>query len=532
MLDWIKKDHGHPDHPMRNPAEAAKLLAGLRNSDAVAALNELGAWLDAVKAIPGEDEAVRGEILSLIQEAGGAHVTKLLAPFLAPPKDRRATHEPEWNSLGNHVWGLAGAICSSATMLLRQSATTPSLKPAAAAGAARGIHAARLLAKIHLLRYFSVPPKLWRLAYAVHGDAEKAGCATTSVHLHAAQKTLTTASQELLRMLMLQSSSPEMLPPDQIEVADRVIEQLGGDFILRPRGAADNPFCFDPAGDQPPFRAPAQPPNPDSGVRYFGAGTGYDALDRLYKQLASTRGADSRASGKDIPLHAQMSAIRHLLAFWGEASPYSPPARKPATGTLQVVHGYGQIWQQLSHVRSATTELTLMEDGDVAAQAPETWTLRDTGGSELGAEIPQGSGDWARCGSAVGITMQGRDECWLGVIRSMHAEPGRGSHANIYVLTRHPQAVEIRPVIAKGEADGVSDTAARQFGFRGVHAIIVSDGAAPSQNANFLLPSDSWGEGRVYEATIGGASRLLRGLKLLRHGDDFVRATFEWVQQS
>jgi len=532
MLDWIKKDHGHPDHPMRNPAEAAKLLAEMRGFDPLTALDELSAWLDAVKGIPGDDERVRGEILSLIQEASGAHVSALLAQFLVPSKDKRATRESDWNTLNNYVRGLAGALCASARILLKQSATTPSLQLPGAAGAARGLHASRMLAKVYLLRYFSVPPKLWQLAYAVHGDAEKAGCATTPVRMHTAQKTSTTVTQELLRMLMLQSSSPEMMPPEHIEVADRVIEQLGGDFTLRPRGVADNPFCFDPASDHPPHRAPAQPPNPDTGIRYFGAGTGYDALDRLYNQLVTTRTADIKASGKDISHHVQISAIKHLLAFWGVAPPYSPPAREPATGTLQVIHGYGQIWQHLSHVRSAATELTLVEDGDVAAQTPETWAQHDAGGNELGAEIPQRSSDWARCGDVVGVTMHGSDECWLGVIRSMHAEPDRSLHANIYVMSRHPQAVQIRPVIAKGEMNVVSEAAAQQFGFKSVRAIIVSDGAGASQNANFLLPPDSWEEGRVYEATIGGASHFLRSLQLLRHGDDFVRATFEWVQQS
>ena len=531
MLDWIKKDHGHSDHPMRNPAEAAKLLAGMRGFDPLTALNELSAWLDAVKVIPGGDEKVRGEILSLIQEASGAHVSALLAQFLAPPKDQQTTRESDWNTLDKYVTGLAGALCASARNLLQQSATTPSLQPPGAAGAARGLNASRMLAKVYLLRYFSVPPMLWQMAYAVHGNAEKAGCATTPVRMHATQKTSTTVTQELLRMLMLQSSAPEMMPPGQIEAADRVIEQLGGDFTLRPHGAADNPFCFDPASGNPPQRAPAEPPDPDTGIRYFCAGTGYDALDRLYKQLAAIRIEDSKAPGKDLPFHVQISAIRHLLAFWGEAPPYSPPARQPATGTLQVVQGYGQIWQHLSHTGSAATELALVEDGDSAAQAPETWALHDTGGNELGAEIPKRSGDRARCGDLVGVTMHDSNECWLGVIRSIYAEPGRSPHANIYVMSRQPQAVQLRLVVANGEANIVSEDAARLFGFKSVRAIIVSDGAGESRNANFLLPPDNWEEGRVYEATIGGATLFLRSLQLLRRGDDYVRATFEWAEE-
>jgi hypothetical protein len=309
-------------------------------------------------------------------------------------------------------------------------------------------------------------------------------------------------------------------------VADRVIEQLGGDFTLRPRGSADNAFRFDPAGDQPPQRATEGAPEPNADIRYFGPGTGFDALKRLHMELAQMRrAADIKPFGKDIAPHIQVSAIRHLLLFWGEASPYKAPVRSEATGTLQVIHGYAQIWQHLSRARSATSEMSLAEDGDGAVQAPETWTLQDTGGNELGAEIPLRS-DWARSGDVVAVSMQGDDKYWLGLIRSMHAEPGRGMHANIAILGREPQAVQLRLVIEQADASTLTENAARQFAFNSVRAIILSEG---SQKANFLLPPEHWEGGRVYEGTVAGTVRHLHSLQLLRRGDDYVRASFEWV---
>jgi hypothetical protein len=532
MLEWIKKDAGHPDHPLRNPAEAAKLLAATRGAEPLTALTDLSAWLDAAKEIPGDDEKLRSDILGLIQEASEPHLSKLLLQFLAKPSSQQAAHESAWNALHNFLRALSEASCASAGHLLRQAAADPSLQLAGAAAAARGLHACRLLAKLCLVHYLSVPPKLWRLAYAVHGDAEKADCAATPVRMHAAQKTSTSATQELLRLLMLQASAPEMMAPEQIEVADRVTEQLGADFTLRPRGVADNVFCFDPAGDQPPHRATGGPDGADGNSRYFGAGMGFDALEHLYRELARAKATDIKVFGKDIAPHVQVSAARHLLVFWGQANPYAPPARSPASGALRVIHGYGQVWQHLSRVRSATTELSLAEDGDGPAQAPETWTLHDTGGNELGAEIPQRAGVWARSGDVLSVSTGGDDEWCLGVIRSMHAEPGRGMHANIAVLSRAPQAVQLRPVIAKDEVNIISEDAARQFSFPSVRAIIVSDGAPGSQKANFLLGPDHWQEGRIYEGTVAGSVRQLRGLQLLRRADDYVRATFEWVEQA
>jgi hypothetical protein len=73
--------------------------------------------------------------------------------------------------------------------------------------------------------------------------------------------------------------------------------------------------------------------------------------------------------------------------------------------------------------------------------------------------------------------------------------------------------------------------AARQFDFNGVRAIILSDGSHGSPAPNLLLPPDGWKAQRVYEMTLGDAAHYLRGVQLLRRGDDYVRATFEWVQK-
>jgi len=526
MLDWIKKDGGRPDRAMRSPAAAAKPLSDAHGADPLAALNDLGARLEAVKGL--REENVRCDALSLIQEASAAHLSALLAQILAKPPGGRAARESAWNALVDYSRRLTGALCVSASTLLKESAANPSLRLSAVAGAARGLHACRVLAKVCLVRYVSVPTKLWRVAYAIHGEAERANCAGTPVRLKAAQNTLTSVTQELLKLLILQSSSPEMMAPEQIEVADRIIGQLGEGFALRPPGVADNVFCFDPASERPPFRTGGRPPSGE--IRSFGAGTAYDALDRLYRQFATTRTEDVKAFGADISPHAQISAMQHLLAFWSEACPYSPPVRSPATGSLQVVHGYGQIWQHLSRARAGKTELTLVEDGDSAPQAPETWTLRDVGGNELGAEIPQQSGQWARCGDVVAVWMQGAGECWLGVIRSLRGEWGRSLRGEIAILSRDSRAVQLHAVIAKGEETAVSEEAARQFNFNGVRAIILSDGS-DAQRPDLLVPPERWKRGCVFESAEEGGARYLRGLKVRQRGDDYVRATFERVAE-
>ena len=393
-----------------------------------------------IKAIPDRDERLRSEILSHIEEASYPHLSVLLARYFAKQAGRQAEREAAWHPLNNFLVELTGALCKSAVHLLRNAATDPSLKPPAAADAVRALHACRMLLKFHLVRYLGVPPVVWRMAYSVHRNAESADCAVLPVRMHTVQKTATTVNQELLlRLLMLQSCTPEMLTPEQIEVADWAIEQLGDDFTLRPPGVADNPFCFDPTGDGPPRRAAGLPTNADAGLRYFGMGTGYDALGRIHKQLATTGTAEIGTFGKARPGRCSSPQSSIWWGSSGAAPAYAPPERTPATGTLKVTHGYAQTLQHLSTSGTAKMELTLAQDGDVPAQAPEAWALKDTGGHEIGAEIPQRLCDAVRCGDVVCVSPGDKDGYWLGVIRALHAESARGLHASIFIIGRNPR---------------------------------------------------------------------------------------------
>jgi hypothetical protein len=105
-------------------------------------------------------------------------------------------------------------------------------------------------------------------------------------------------------------------------------------------------------------------------------------------------------------------------------------------------------------------------------------------------------------------------------------------HANIQILSRDSIAVELRALFTKGEEGAYSQRAAQEFAFDRAHAIILSEGSAPAEKPNLLLAADSWKPGRVYEATVNGTTRYLRGVQLLRRGDDYVHATFEWVRMA
>jgi len=530
MLEWIKKPESGAEDPMRNPASASALLAELRERDPVTALSELGGWLGSLGNAPDFDERARTEVLSLIQEAGAAHIAKLTRQYLSDAAEKQVVRETKWKAMFAYATRLAETLCASAWRLQAIIKTDASAMGAAAGASVRGLRACRTLAKVCLIHYVDVPPDLWQRAYALHAGAEATGCASTAINPHRGQRVSTTATAELLRILMLHVSAPEALASEQIEIADRVMEQLGGDFTLRPPGIADNPFCFDPEGNRPPQRA--TPEAPSGAARFFGPGVGLDALARLHKQMATVSDKEPSPFGADIPPHAQIAAVEHLLLHCGPSPPRAAPAHSPAKGELLVVHGFAGVCRHLvdgNAGASASRGLELASDDEPLPQPPETWTIRDAGGSEVGAEMPLPGANWARSGMLVAFSVAGRNEWWLGVIRRTHADIDKSTHVDIGLLSRKPESISLRPQANAGPGGAEWNASAGTFAFVKVDAILLPDASQGTGTPNLLLLPETWKEGRVYEAMLAEGKRDLRLVRLLQRGEDFVRAAFEWL---
>lgn len=481
------------------------------SSEAATALTDLVTQLQS--AADTADPKERIDATGKIQEAGTPYFSALLAQFLDNAAGSHAAHEVVWKSLATYQTRLTQILCTVAAAALTADSATHALR------------AVRTLVKLHLLHYAMIPGKLWHIAYTLHASAEKNGFATTPVPAHSRDHTMTSVEQELLRLLMLFVSAPDMLDPEQIEVTDQAIERLGGEFTLRQPGVADNPFCYDPASSNAPQRAMGE--DVPANARYFGPGIGYESLERLAKQLGAGKLDDFKPFGKELSPLEQSNAVQHLLTFWRADCPYSPPAHTPASGSILVVHGYPHVWQHVSE-SSSTGELSLLADSVMMPQAPEVWELRGEGGDELVAEVPQASRGWAKCGAVVGLTMN-ESERWVGLIRRMHAGSDGSMQADIAVLSDAPQAYSLREVLDRHENEAFTEAASRQFGLSEVNTLILSDKTDSGQPPNFMVKPDHWKAGRVYELQDDNTARYLRGLKAIRRGDDFVRATFEWI---
>jgi len=508
VLDWVKKQIDDPAAPPKDGQAGSDLLPDPSGAHRVTALVELGARLDAAGRA---DPKARGAALAVIQDASAGHVAALLTKYLVNAAGTPAAREAAWKSLVGFQMRLTQALCMSAGAELT------------AAGAVRALSACRILAKLHLVHQAVVPGRLWHVAYALHAAAEKAGFAAAPVHAQSDQRTTTTVEQELLRLLMLHVSAPDMLAPEEIELADRIVERLGTEFTLRQPGVADNPFCFEPGGESGPRRAKDR--QPAASARYFGPGMAYESLERIGKQPGAAKPQEFRPFGKDIAPSAQLNTVQHLLACWRIEPPQAPVAHEPAAGTVQVLHGYGEIWSDLSRTRHGG-ELSLAATSPNVPRPAETWNLRGTSASELALEVPQESRAWVKSGGLVGLLRDG-SEHWIGMIRRLHVRPDGSLQADVTVLSRTPEARTLREVLNKGEERPYTEAASKQFGMSSVRGLILA--AEAGQPVSLALPPERWALGRVLELEKDSELHYLRGQQVVRRGDDYVLATFERV---
>lgn len=489
VLDWPQKHINDTAAPARtdlppDPSHANPLIS----------LVELSARLDAEGSADADPKA-RSAALAAIHEASAAPIAKLLTQYLADATGTPAAREAAWKSLAGFQQHLTQALCRSAGAELT------------AASAVRALSACRTLAKLHLVHRATVPGRLWHVAYALHAAAEKAGFAAMPVHPLSEHRMRTTVEHELLRLLMLHVSAPDRLAPAEIELADRVVERLGAEFTLRQPGVADNPFYFEPGGESGPHRA--KDGQSAASARYFGTGTAYESLQRFAKDMAPG---------------AQLNALQHLLAAWC-ADGQPAPTHEPATGTVLVLHGYGEIWSDLSRTRNGG-ELSLAATSPNVPRPAEAWNLRAMGAAELVADVPQQRRASVKPDGLVGLSRDG-SEHWVGMIRRLHVRPDGGLHADIAVLSRAPEARTLRQLFGKDEDQPYTEAASRQFGMNSVRALILS--VDPGQPLHLLLPPERWAAGRVFELERDSELHYLRGVQVVLRGDDYVLAAFERV---
>ena len=105
---------------------------------------------------------------------------------------------------------------------------------------------------------------------------------------------------------------------------------------------------------------------------------------------------------------------------------------------------------------------------------------------------------------------------------------GRAVEERLPLLSLAPREASLRVVLQKYDDSVFTNASSLQFTGHALRAVVLAEGKAGVQPNLLIAPAD-WQEDRVFELQAKEGARCLRVLQPVRRGDDYVRATFEWV---
>lgn len=346
---------------------------------------------------------------------------------------------------------------------------------------------------------------------------------------------------EFVKALMLDLGSPETLPPEQIELAWRVVWRFAGSFELASRPGPGSTFCLNLAQPRPPQRI-RDAAQPGPGLLFFGAGSALSRLQQAIQQHEAGHREEENRFGDEYTRGETLTVLKHLALFWGPDPPRRRHQRLNLSVVMDVVHGYSAVCNSLTRVDySGMAELSEEMEVNFGRQqglglaaeevqiAPEAWDQQNISAGGVFTRIPAARGAWARVGHLCGIKAQDGDAWMAGVIRRLSTDAKGQVHAGIEVLAKDPVCVWLR-VIGKGE-DRVSnwETASGSFAYDYVESIVVTDDRRSLKGVDMLVPKETFTAGKILEVMMGEKPPHIRLTELVEQCGDFERVKFEWL---
>jgi hypothetical protein len=398
------------DHPMADAKELRRILAALPAQD-LKALEELSQWQESA-SLAAFKPAERLQLAGAIDEAAQLRLRKLAREYFASTRPSRFQENLIWTQ-AHEYWRQAGLAWARAVDACMQGNDAKSL-PAAAV---RAIQALAQQVKWKQLRYGPTDPVVWGVINKVYAVAEQRGIAE--------------AKAEFLKVVVFSAASPDGLLPGEIELAEKVVNELAPGFVVAAQPARELIYWTDLGQAMAPARV-AKPPQPAPGLRLFGAGTALKRLQEIAQRIEATGQLPTGINlGAGVDPEAALGVMRHLALYWAP----EPPARKhprhsvKSQSRLAIAHGFDGVVGALGGSGGSL---------DFDSGAAEKWVVENISVGGIGAIVPKLNGDWLRVGTLLAMQPDGGANWVVGLVRRMKRTTAQEARVGIETLSRTP----------------------------------------------------------------------------------------------
>lgn len=505
MLKWITGSK--VDHPLADPKGARELVAELPPHDFQKALDEISGWLEGLAEAEGLKLDRQLEVLELLDTAARPHHRKLVQEYLGMTRQQKFQETKLWTAGQRYAKALTDTYLACVKQYRDGANGASAVKKQIPVVIARTLRASAMRVKWTMLRYGPFEAGLWSGIGEIYDYSVAHGFEATELTIYpGALHGTGTIRAEFAKVLMLWSSSTDVLPPVKQEIADRTIAHFAKDFRVEPAMFAGALYAFDAAQDRPPVRLVGDAPPGETRV-YLGPGEAPARLKELQTALESTGSVPSGVSlGASYPPDTVLPVWKHLALYWSDKPPARTSERRETTARITVVPGYFALLDELERDESDALNFSV--------SSAESWIVENVSDRGYGALVPASTTDWIRVGEIIGLQVEGAQQWGVGIIRRVMRDEQRQFRVGIEVISRGVTMVRISHVRG-GESE---------------YAVLLS--GTPDQNGEVGLVMRAGRYDPNVSIELTGRSKSYRFLpsRMMDAGDDFDWATFKVAQ--
>lgn len=420
------------------------LVEGLPRDDPLAALHELSAQLDRIKASDAARPFRAFEIVDLIDRTGRPHYRKVAHEYVLGQRRLTKFQETQlWTGVSSYLFELSQGYRYCLAKYEVGADTIGSLTPVLPVICARALRTRAARLKWSYLRYRPLEPRQWSELAALYLLAETNGFVLQVLPLYRGAAQDSCAEREFLRALVLAISSPGSLLPEQVEIAERLIVHCSSDFVISTLPTDKLQHYIDLRSDAGPQRLNAgEKLNLTS--RAFGVCRAVERLQAIDRGLDQGEITPRELSlTQEFEIEAIRATIRHLLRQWRPPLPQRRHDRRRQSTPMAVVHDLDEV------------------SANVGGQSypfvseQETWLVDNRSDSGLHAIVMSPQGRWIEIGSLIAFR-EGDDAIWsAGVVRRVTREDDDTRQVAVETIAHGGAAVTVLPLTAANRAEAI-----------------------------------------------------------------------------
>ncbi|MDR0736134.1 MAG: hypothetical protein LBF51_04750 [Zoogloeaceae bacterium] len=490
-----------PSIALINPGELQRQLALLPTDDATASLEEIMEWLDACQLGEVSGNA-RFQIARLLDGAAQPHVRTLTEEYLRTARLPKIRENQLWTLLYG-VWdGIARQYEICIEHGKRREKGADMARAQLPLVVTRAIAAWGQAIQWKGFRYSPVDKDCWARLGAAYLLAESEGFAEKTLQMHAERGGITSPFDEYLRILIFHVSSLDCLPPQEIELADRLIAHVQTEFVFSAERSPQSVWWLDAAKAMPPTRLTDAAQTPAPTLRFFHPGEARARLKMLEQEIEYSNVIPARLGLEtEESTQSLLAAIHHLAACWTPAPPQRQHARYRVKHQMVVLPGFINAFIVVSP-----------EFGGKSAGLPqETWIADNVSQGGFGAIVKEIKGDWLGVGALLAMQPGGEGNWLVGLVRRYQRVSEQEAQVGIETLSRRVTGIDVGP-----RASPLPPS---------TPALWLQDDD-PRGDIRFVLPLNTFAAGESLEFTYGSRRIALTPVKRLEQGSDYEIAAY------